>query len=237
MNYELIKNYVEDKVKEQSADWEIDGGSVIIDGIVYIIAPWRRNRNLQSLHYLSVETESVAGLCSYKATRIEAKGASISEILYGELDVCRWLTNDEFVSVYALSNGDQTVSMILKTKKDILCSISASTTLSTETDPITRHEIVGEEGMISDRCINEHIPSKEIYVFEDTKKDPTTYNDLDFHVDGLSPEEIFASEYIIELIENKELRFEASKNQEKLSKYMEAFSRSLETGEVVRLEV
>lgn len=127
--------------------------------------------------------------------------------------------------------------MILKTKKGILCAIDIATTLSPATDPITRHEIVGKEGMISDRCINELVPSKDIYVFEDTKKDPTTYIDLELHVEGLSTKETFTAESIIELIENKELRCEALKNQEKLSEYIAAYKRSLETGEAVKLEV
>ncbi len=236
MNFELIKAHVWSAVNDSSGNWSIRGGNVIIDGISYKPTPWRDDRNLNSLHYLSVESASVAGLCSYKATRIEPKTADIDELIYCELDICRWLTDDEIASVYALSNSGKTMSLMLKTKKGILCAIDIATTLSEETSPIIKHEITGTEGMISDRCINEHIPSKDIYVFEDSKKDPTTYIDIDLYVTGLSPEETYTAENIIKLIESRELREAALKNMEKLLKCTEAIKQSIEIGDVVRLE-
>ena len=236
MNYELIKAHVLATVKDGSASWSIDDGRVVIDGVCYKPTPGRSDRNLESLHYLSVDSASVADLCSYKAIRIESKSADIDEILYSELDICRWLTDDEIASVYALSNTEKAMSLILKTTKGIMCSINVATTLSEETTPIIKHEITGIEGMISDRCINEHVPSKELYVFEDTKKDPTTYTDMDLCVAGRSPEETFAVENIVRLIEDKEFRSQALKNQTKLLHYTQAVKRSIETGDVVRLE-
>ena len=236
MNYELITAHVISMINDNSLDLKINGNNVYIDGESYILMPWRYDRNMNSLHYLSVEAAYVDKLCSYKATVVESKNADINEILCRELDVCQWLTGDKIVSVYALSSSDKAISLILKTKKDILCSINLATTLSDETTPIIKHEITGTEGMISDRCINEHIPTKDIYVFEDTKKDPTSYIDIDLYVAGFSPEETYVAENIVKLIENKELRKVTTENGKNLVACIAGVNSSLETGEVVRLE-
>ena len=233
MNYDLIRNRATIMIKEGSAEWNIDTDNLCIDGVAYRLMPWHYNKNLKSLRNLSVDSASVGGLCSYKATRIETKTADIGKLIYSELDLCRWLTDDEITTVYALSSSDKTMSMMLKTSKGILCSIDIATTLSEETTPISKHEITGTEGMISDRCINEHIPSSDIYVFVDSKKDPTTYVDLDVHVAGLSPEEAYVTENIVKLVESREYRETTLKNHRAVMKLIDAVKYSIESGEVV----
>ena len=237
MNYELIKTHVMSMAGDISVSFSINGNYADIDSDSYRLMPWRYDRNMNSLHYLSVEAKSLDKLCSYKATVVESKDADINEILYREFDLCQWLTDDKIVSIYALSNTDKALSLILKTSKDILCSINLATTLSDETTPIIKHEITGKEGMISDRCINEHIPSKDIYVFENTKKDPTTYIDIDLYVTGLSPEETYITENIVKLIDDKELRGATVKLDKNLTECVAGVTRSLETGDVVIMEV
>lgn len=237
MNDELIKQYVNDMVKDNALEWNMNDGNICMNGNIFRATPWRYETKLKALHFLSVEYAAVGEICSYKATRVEAKNANIFEILYSELDICEWLVDDEIASVYALSNQDKTMSLIIKTKKDILCTIDIATTLSEETMPIIKHEIVGKGGFISDRCINEHIPSMDIYVFEEDKKSPATYMAPDLSISGLAPEEVFISENVIDILTNTKPSDVAFMRHNKILYYIDCVYRSIERGEVIKTEV
>ena len=237
MNYELIKSHISNMINRNSC-WNIDEDGIFsVDDKIYKPMPWRYDCRLRTLYHLAIENESVSGLCSYKATVVESKDADVYELLYRELDVCQWVLNDKIASVYALSNGGRTISLIAKTKKKVMCAIDIATTLSDETTPITRHEIVGQQGVISDRCFDEKIPTKTVYVFEDDKMNPSSYADLDLFLNGLNPEEVNMSEYMTDVITKSEFREETTKTHIEILQIIDCVNASLKTGDVVKTEV
>lgn len=238
MNYELIKIHISHKINSNDSDWNIEkDGRISVDGIIYKPMPWRYDRKMCSLRHLAYEYDAVSDIRSYKATIVESKNEDIYELLYRELDLCQWILNDKIVNIYALENAGKTISVIGKTKKNIIYAIDIGTTLSDESTPVTRHEIVGREGVISDRCVDERIPTMAMYVFEEDKITPTSYMDPDFFVDGLIPEEIFTLEYMTDVISRKEIREEMTKAHHELLESMNCVKVSAKTGDIVTMEV
>lgn len=204
MNYELIKIHVSSRLNNNDSCWNLDKeGKFSVDGIEFELMPWRYDRRLRALRGLSVENNVLRKICSYKSQRIGKKSENMKNVLMTELDICQCLTDDKINSVYAIGVGNETLSAILKTSKGILCNIEISLTLSEETSPVVRHELVGKEGMISDRSINEQVPVEAVYVFENDKKHPTTYTDMDPDMLGLNPAEIMVADNIIDILSSK----------------------------------
>ncbi len=183
--------------------WQFnDDISISADGKTLHLTPWRFDRRFLAMRTLSVKDNVLRKICSYKSLKVVKCSDEMKDIVYQELDVCEWLLDDNIVSVYAQASGDKIVSLILKTQKDILCNIEIALTLSEDTAPVTKHEIVGKEGMISDRSINEQIPVESVYLFEQNQKNPKAYTDMDVTMLGLSPDEIRIADNIIEWLGN-----------------------------------
>ena len=232
----MIKDYVNTLIENKVTDWDVADGVVCVKGVTFKAAPWRYDRKLKALHYLSVEYDAVNDLCSYKAARNECKNADISQILHAELDTCLWLLDDEPVSFYALGHLNKTLSLIMKTQKDILCTIDIAATLNEKSVPVPKHEMVGKRGYIGDRSIHEFVPSQEIYVFQEDKEYPTFLGAPDLPNLELAPEEVFTAESIADILTKPDGVDEAVKRHEKILYYMDCVNRSLESGEVVVVE-
>lgn len=201
MNYDLIQKCVNQILGGENIDWQLSQNSLKFGDNVYPLTPWRYNRRLFEVRNLAVKTKSLRDICSYKSQRIETSDVNIYSVLYEELDTCEWILADKIISVFADINANKYITLILKTKCGILCNINISATLPLNATPITRHEIVGKEGMISDRAINELIPAESLYLFSEEIEESFTDNDL--YMLGLTPNEVMVADNIIQLLTNK----------------------------------
>lgn len=200
------------------------------------LTPWRHDRRLIAMRSLAIGDNVLRQNCSYKSTRVSHKSENIEHTLFTELDVCQWMLCDKIVSVYAQAVEDKILSLILKTERGILCSIEIALTLSSDTSPITKHEIVGKEGMISDRSINEQVPFEAVYLFEGGKKTPTTFTDMEASLYGLVPCEIALAENILAVILGYEDESAPECDEKQIKRLMTAVCKSAELGEAVKAE-
>ena len=237
MNYELIKNHISCRVDNDDSFRNIDDGKLYVDGVLFELMPWRYDRRLRAIRGLSVENNVLRKICSYKSQRIGSKSENMKNVLVSELDVCQWLTDDKIISVYAIGIGNETLSAILKTSKGILCNIEISLTLSDETSPVVKHEIVGKEGMISDRSINEQVPVEAVYVFENDKKHPITFTDMDPDMLGLNPEEIMVADNITDILKSRYNAEEIEKTKKEAEDLADFVMSARDTGKVLKWEV
>ena len=199
------------------------------------LRPWRFDRRLLTLRYLAINENRLRTICSYKSSFIGKCSDDIEKVLYTELDTCMWMLDDSIVSVYAVGTEGRTMSLILRTEKDVLCNIEIALTLSEDTNTITKHEFVGKEGVISDRSINEQIPFEAVYLFESDKKDPLSYTDMDSLMFGLSPYEISVTDNIIEILKNPAEYTSDVESDKKVKTLMNCVFESLKTGEVINV--
>lgn len=237
MRLDLIKEAVENRLVDCSVQWNFESAScVMADNKKYTLTPWRFDRRLNELRSLTAERKLLSDVCSYKSLRIENCSKDINDILYQELDICEWMLDDKIKSVYAISSGSKTLSIIAKTTKDILCSIEIATSLSNETTPVTRHELVGLEGMATDRSINEQVPVEAVYMFEDSKKNPTTFTDMEYTMLGFLPDEVKIADNVLNILSSAP-DAELQKQREKRLEFLSAcVKKAVQTGEVVLTE-
>lgn len=200
MNNELIINYAKQLISNNGY-WELLDNAVKVDEKIYLLTPWRYNRQLIEIRNLAIKTKALRDICSYKSQRFETANKNIFSLLSEELDTCEWILDDKIVSVFADINRDKYMSLILKTESGILCNIVISTTLPKGTNPISKHEIVGKEGMISERPVSIQIPEQGTYLFSEEKV--ATYTDNDLYMFGLTPREVMITDNIIDLVSNK----------------------------------
>lgn len=208
-----------------------DDRFVTVNGEKFPLTPWRYDRRIGSMRRLAVKDNVLRRICSYKSVRIDHKDADIEKLLHNELDACQWILNDKIVSVFATKNQDKIFSLILRTEKDVLCSIEIMLSLSSETKPVVKHEMVGKEGMITDCSINEQLNAESIYVFESNKKFPEYFSDLPGALLGLTPYETAVLDNI-EAVVAKKVNFEkAWENEEEIKHLVECTYKSAELGE------
>lgn len=237
MRFELIKENIAKISGFDANQFDIcDDTYIKIDNLKFPLTPWRFNRRLLSVKTLAVQDNVLRKVCSYKSSIVGNSSGNLKKVLYSELDTCEWILDDKIVSIYALASGDKALSIILKTKKDILCSIEIALTLSNDTAPVIKHELVGLEGMISDRSINEQIPVEAVYLFEENKKEPVTYTDMDACMFGLDPNEIMVVDNAVALIKNSINIDLAQKNMAWIEYLSDCVFESVNTGEVIKVE-
>lgn len=233
MNKELIKSAVSQTVTKMP-EWDFCESGVVVDGKEYKLTPWRFDIRLNGLHFLSAETKSLRKNCSYKALVATHKSEDIAKLLFTEIDVCQWLLNDKIKSVYSFMHEDKMCSVMLKTYGDVLCQMDISTTLSDESKPVVKHEIVGKEGMITDRSINEQIPVDSVYLFKDDEKYPEAMTDTNLHTIGLTPLENQILDNIVYFIMNGRAVL-SPEDEDYILKVIEAINKSAASGEKVFL--
>jgi hypothetical protein len=219
MNYDLIKKTV-DRILENKYEWEFQGESAIkVDGKTLPLAKWIFYHQLEAMRLIALKDKLVNRICSYKSTVIYSATKDLFEILREELGTCEWILDEKIKSIYGVQKENKTVSFVIKTANDTLCSINVATTLSAQTPPIVKHEIVGEEGVITDRSINEQIPVESIYLFNNDKKHPETFTDIDFNMLGLSVSEVIVADTVIAALTDEEKREEMIKEDSR-SRYL-----------------
>lgn len=236
MNLKLCEETARRIWNKNTPDWSLEEDSVRIGDTRIPLMPWRFDRRLMEMRGLVGKDKSVYNLCTYKSIRVDHKGTDLDSVLIKELDVCQWLTGKEIVSFYALANGEKALLALADTDSGMVCAFDIAATLSLETNPITRHEIIGVEGLITDRAINEQVPVEALYVFKDNQKNPEAFTDMDMAMLGLTPEEIQTVDYIINLLENPEQYCELQSRYNRLTELVGYIKASIESGKKVFVE-
>lgn len=219
--------------KKKDPVWNLEKDAVCIGDVRIPLMPWRFDRRLTEMRGLVGKGKAVYNLCAYKSVRVDWAGTDFNDILLRELDVCQWMIGQDIVSVYAVSRGDKAMLALAETAFGTVCAFDLAATLSPESKPVTRHEIIGVEGIITDRSINEQVPVDAVYVFKDDKKYPDAYTDMDFSMLGLTSEEIQIVDFILDLLANPAQYKELQDRYDRLTALIEVFHTSVQTGKKV----
>ena len=219
-------------------DWFLTGKRelCIADKTVPLM-PWRFSRRLETIHELIYNDEAVINLCSYKSIRIDHSGADLKELLYGELDTCEWLVGEKISSIFAVQNQNCALLAVAVMNSGMTGTIELAATLSLESVPVTRHEIIAVEGIITDRSINEQVPVEAVYLYTNNKKAPDGYTDMDISMYGLSPDEIEIVENIVFLLNKQDEHDLWQQRHKRLCYLTDCAFRSAKSGEKITMEV
>ena len=236
MNYKLIKEKV-DEIFNGAYDWKFESDNTVkYNGKVIPLAFWRHKHRLLATRNLTTVDKLLKRVCSYKSERFEKASSCVFEMLRQELDALEWLLDEKITSIYAIEKNEVTIMAIVKTNNDTLCQINVAATLAEDTKPIIKHEFVGEEGMASDRTINEQVPVEAIYVFNKEDKYPKTYTDIDFGMLGLTEDEVVLADSVAAIFLNENAIDEYLEIDARSRFLLEKAKEALKTGETIVLE-
>lgn len=234
MDLTLCEKTVQRIWNKEAPSWSFEENGVRIGDASVPLMFWRFDRRLTEMRGLV--GQSVCQLCAYKSVRIDHADENFDSMLLREIDVCQWLLGQDIVSVYAMSNGDKALLILTETASGVVGAIDLAATLSPESKVITRHEIIGVEGLITDRAINEQLPVDALYLFHKDCKHPETFTDMDFSMLGLTSEEIQVVDFVIDLLADQTQYGELQSRYERLKKLVGVVRMSIETGRKVFVE-
>jgi hypothetical protein len=219
-------------------DWSLTGKRRLrlVDHEIPLM-PWRFNRRLETIYELIYVDGAVKNLCSYKSIRIDHTDSDLEELLYSELDTCEWLVGDKITSIYALQNQKQAILAVALMNSGVTATIELAATLSKESIPVTRHEIIAVEGVIMDRAINEQVPVETVYLYTADKKEPVGFTDMDISMFGLSPDEVEIVDNAVDLLKHQDRHDYWLRRDKQLCYLANCAICSAKTGEKVIMEV
>ncbi|MEE1186632.1 MAG: hypothetical protein UHN02_04565 [Acutalibacteraceae bacterium] len=191
-------NFLLDKYSVENSALLKDKKTVVIDGMDVPLLSHRNERRFVELKNI-VQGGTLFGVSVMRVARIVEAGTDLNDVLYRELDLCRFILGEKIKSVMSMSN-DNVINVIATTENDIVCTIEISATLKKDAKPIDKHEIISQRGIACDVVVDAQLKQDSIYVYGDEEK---KYTDVDFELYGLSIDEIAVVRAAFTVAQNK----------------------------------
>jgi len=157
----------------------------------------------------------------------------LAALMHRELDICRFLTGREIVSVTAFERESRAATLLAVMDDGVVCSVEVANTLPVGTDPIDKHEVISARGLVCDRVVDTQIPQSSVYLYAETEE---AYTDVDFELYGLKSDDIAAVRAAFALAKDEAMRSEARRNSVALDRIMICVAQSVKTEKRKRSE-
>ena len=157
-----------------------DRNTVTVDGKEIPLLAHRAERRFIELRNIA-HNGTLTGISVMRSARIVQKGECLNAALYRELDICAFVLQEGFVSIFSIANGN-TMNTIAKTESGIVCTIEISAAMGAGQLVVDKHEIISQRGTACDKVVDTQNMQSSIYVFG---KSEQQYTDVDFELYGL----------------------------------------------------
>ena len=201
-------------------------GTVIMDGKEYPLFPHRFERRFIEMRKM-LHDGTVTGVSAVRCGHAAPSGRTLDGLIRRELDLCRFLTGHEIVSVAAFLRDERAATLLAVMDDEVVCSVETANTLPAGADPIDKHEVISARGLVCDRVVDTQIPQQSIYLCADTNE---AYTDVDFELYGLNAADVALVRAAFALAKDEARREEALRNKAVLDQIMECVARSARTG-------
>ncbi len=142
---------------------------------------------------------AVADICCVNTYSYTGSDVSLDELIYRELDISEHVLLSKIHKITAYIN-DGACNLIAKTQSGALANLELGNTMAPDTIPQFSHRLITKSGMASDRTVNTMVEQSGVYLFSSQDSRPTTYDDGDHYLYGLSCEESNEAVYIYAII-------------------------------------
>lgn len=193
-------NYLLKKYSVNTEATLIDKETATVGSEVVSLLPWRFERRFDELKKLRTSS-TVAGISTLRIISIGRASDDIYALLKRELDVARWLLDDEPLEVFAIGQGTA-LNVSIKMKNGVICTIELATTLEEKEERISKHELIAERGIACDMNVDTQVMQSSIYIFGKNNK---KFTDVDAELFGLSIDEVASVRAAFELAKNNRL--------------------------------
>lgn len=126
---------------------------------------------------------SALNVYSYTGSEI-----SLNQLIYNEIEIAEFILHSETEEVTAFVNGD-TVNLIAKMIDGTCANLALGTTMAKNSFNQCEHRLITAHGMADDRVVDMKTIRHDIYVFGNESVNPDVYDDDEYYLYGLNPEE------------------------------------------------
>ena len=208
-----------------------DGRSVRIGGEVYPLLSHRFERRFVELRRM-LHDGTVSGVSAIRCGNVGTSEKSLDELILRELDVCRFLSGREIVSIAAFGRDGRAENLIAVLDNDVVCSIEVANTLPAGAQTIDKHEVISARGLVCDRVVDTQIPQNSIYLYADEN---IAYTDVDFELYGLDADKAASVRAAFALAKDESLRQSALCDMETLRNLLSCAAKSAADGRKVTI--
>ena len=204
---------------------------VVIGGTAYPLLPHRFERRFTEMRKM-LHDGTVRGVSAIRCGHVADADTSLNDLIRRELDICRFLSGREIVSVSAFEQGDRAAMILAELDDGVVCSLELANTLPAGAAAIDKHEVITARGLVCDRVVDTQIPQQSIYVYAETNE---AYTDVDFELYGLSVGETAAVRAAFALAKDPALRQSCLEDNRALDQLAERVAQSARTGRKVNV--
>ena len=208
-----------------------DGRSVQISGEVYPLLSHRFERRFVELRRM-LHDGTVSGVSAIRCGNVGTSEKSLDELILRELDICRFLSGREIVSIAAFGRDGRAENLIAVLDNDVVCSIEVANTLPAGAQTIDKHEVISARGLVCDRVVDTQIPQNSIYLYADEN---IAYTDVDFELYGLDADKAASVRAAFALAKDESLRQSALCDMETLRNLLSCAAKSAADGRKVTI--
>ena len=209
-----------------------DAKSVRIGGVSYPLLSHRYERRFTELRRM-LHDGTVSGVSAIRCGTVSTGEKTLGELILRELDICRFLSGHEIVSVTNFTAGDRAADLIAVLDNGVVCSVEVAVTLPVGAETIDKHEVISARGLVCDRVVDTQIPQNSIYLYADEN---VAYTDVDFELYGLNAGEVAAVRAAFALAKSVELCEEALSELKTLERLSVCAAKSAATGKKISVK-
>ncbi len=225
----MLQNYLDLLLKKYDVPVSAvlkDDTAVVIGGEEYPLLSHRFERRFTELRKM-LHDGTTTGVSAVRCGHVATADVPLASLICRELDICRFITGHEIVSVTAFIRDERAAMLLAVMDDGVVCSLEIANTLPAGSKHIDKHEVITARGLVCDRVVDTQIPQQSIYLY--AEKDES-YTDVDFELYGLEQDKVAAVRAAFALAKDETLRPEALRNKAVLDRIMECVAVSAKTG-------
>lgn len=228
--HRLLEKYLPGKTAELETDSEIGCGACLKKDTEWIkLLPWRVERRFTELKKIT-ENGTLEGISTLRFAAMSAE-EPLRNLLYRELDLCKYLGASEIRSAFAVASGERIANVLIQLADGKSVSIECSSALPQNTSALDRHEIISRRGIASDRVVDTQVPQSSIYLFRSGEEN--RYTDVDSELYGLENKEIWIVRAAFAVLKTPSLAAEWNRTDRILRRNVESILNTAKNGKVV----
>ena len=167
--------------------------TLVLNGKRIPLHPWRYEPRIEAMYdYGRHQPEQNNCINTYSFV---GSDIPLDSLIYQELDIAEYVLGSPIVKVTAFING-AACNLLAKTASGAVVGLELGATMAPGSIPQFNHRLITSHGMATDRTVNTLVEQSGVYLFKNDDSRPYEYNDGEYYLFGLSPEECWCATFI-----------------------------------------
>lgn len=208
--------------------------TLVLEGKRIPLLTWRHEPRIDRMHaYGKKEPDNNNCINTYSFV---GSDIPLECLIYKELDIAEYTLGSPIVKVTAFING-AACNLLAKTAKGTVAGLELGATMAPGTIPQFNHRLITGHGMATDRTVNTLVEQSGVYLFKNDDSRPHEFNDGEYYLFGLSPEECQCATLVQGIIKGEVNAERLIRDAEHLSRVLRAVYTSAGEKRTVEVEL